>query len=85
MKSQTTMRAKIYAPYRTYFEGDITSLSAEDKTGPFDILPGHKNFMSLLVPCNITVRRNHADDVHLSVSRGVMHVKADKVTVFLDV
>lgn len=85
MKPITTMRAKIYAPFRTYFEGEVSSLSAFSKTGPFDILPGHKNFMSLLVPCMVTVRRKGEDDIQLKISRGVMHVKADRVTVFLDV
>lgn len=81
----TSMHVKVYAPFRTYFDEDAESLSATNKTGPFDILPGHKNFMTLLVPCVITVRRKGKTDFHLKVSRGVMHVKSDKATVFLDV
>jgi F0F1-type ATP synthase epsilon subunit len=80
-----TMHVKVYAPFKTYFDGDAYSLSAESGTGPFDILPHHKNFMSLLVPCTIKVRAPKKDDFNLKVSRGVMHVKADQVTVFLDV
>jgi F0F1-type ATP synthase epsilon subunit len=79
------MQVKIYAPFRTYFDGVAYSLSAENRTGPFDILPRHKNFMSLLVPCAITVRAPKQSDFKLKVTRGVMHVKSDKVTVFLDV
>ena len=51
-----SMQVKIYAPFRTYFEGSAANLSAANKTGPFDILPHHKNFMTLLVPCTVTVR-----------------------------
>lgn len=79
------MHVKIYAPFRTYFEGEAESLSAVNKTGLFDILPLHKNFMTLLVPSTVTVRREGEPDFNLKVSRGVMHVKADKVTVFLDI
>ena len=81
----TTMQVKIYAPFQTYFDGPAFNVSAVNKTGPFDILPRHKNFMSLLVPCTITVRAPERPDFNLRVSRGVMHVKADQVTVFLDI
>ena len=79
------MQVKVYAPFRTYFDGAAASLSAVNKTGPFDILPKHHNFMSLLVPCTITVRVPEKPDFTMHAERGVMHVKADKVTVFLDV
>jgi F0F1-type ATP synthase epsilon subunit len=80
-----SMQVKIYAPFRTYFEGTAVSLSAANGTGPFDILPHHKNFMTLLVPCTVTVRAPDKPDFNLNVSRGVMHVKTDQVTVFLDI
>jgi len=82
---ELTMHVKIYAPFRTYFEGMARSLSAANKTGAFDVLPHHKNFMTLLVPCTITVRAADKQDYNLKVNRGVMHVKSDQVTVFLDI
>lgn len=82
---QPTMMVKIYAPFSVYFQGPANSLSAANKTGAFDVLPHHKNFMTLLVPCTITVRANNKADFQLKVSRGVMHVKADEVTIFLDI
>ncbi|MGA3150395.1 MAG: hypothetical protein ABSD10_02135 [Candidatus Saccharimonadales bacterium] len=84
-QDKLTMRVKIYAPFRTYFEGPAVSLSAANKTGPFDVLPHHRNFMTLLIPCTITVRMPEKADFNMKVSRGVMHVKADKITVFLDI
>lgn len=80
-----TMRVKIYAPFEIYFEGIASSLSANNLTGPFDILPHHKNFMSLLQPGNITVRLEGKPDFSLNITRGIAHVKEDQVTVFLDV
>jgi F0F1-type ATP synthase epsilon subunit len=80
-----TMHVKVYAPFRTYFDDNAYSVSAENRTGPFDVLPHHKNFMSLLVPCTITVRTPKDNEFNLKVTRGVMHVKSDRVTVFLDV
>jgi F0F1-type ATP synthase epsilon subunit len=85
MADKPKMHVKVYAPFRTYFDGDAYSLSAVNRTGDFDILPHHKNFMSLLVPCTITVRSSAKSDFNLKVTRGVIHVKSDKTTVFLDV
>ena len=83
--SNLTMKVKVYAPFKTYFDGPAASLSAVNDTGPFDILPRHKNFMTLLSPCTVTVRVPNRPDFNLEVSGGVMHVKADQTTVFLDV
>ncbi len=80
-----TIHVKIYAPYRTYFEGEASSLSAVNKTGPFDVLAHHKSFMSLLLPCTINVRIPKRPDFNLPIEQGVLHAKNDKVTVFLDV
>ncbi|HEY5550126.1 MAG TPA: F0F1 ATP synthase subunit epsilon [Candidatus Saccharimonadales bacterium] len=79
------MQVKIYAPFQVYFDGPADSLSATNETGPFDILPHHKNFMSLLKPGNLTVRQKGKPDFNMQVDRAVLHVRANKVTVFLDV
>jgi len=81
-----TMEVKVFAPFKTYFEGQALSLSGVNDTGPFDVLPHHKNFMSLLKPTTpIVVRAAGKEDFKMEISRGVMHVSADNVTVFLDV
>lgn len=78
------MHVKVYAPFRTYFNGIANSISAVNETGPFDILPKHHNFMTLLIPCDIIVRADQGDE-KFTISRGIMHVKANRVIVFLDV
>lgn len=80
-----TMQVKIYAPLNTYFDGPADSVSAVNDTGPFDILARHKNFICLLKPGQITVRRAGRSDFTMQIKQAIMHVKADRVTVFLDV
>ena len=82
---QAGMRVKVYAPFRDYFDGQALSISAENATGPFDILPRHHNFISLLTPCELVVRTAGQADQKIRISGGIMHVKADKVIVFLDI
>ncbi len=80
----THMHVKVYAPFRVYFDGLAESISAENLTGPFDILAGHHNFMTLLSPCEIIVR-NDGKEEKVTINKGIMHVKKDEVIVFLDV
>ena len=79
-----SMSVKVSSPFKDYYEGDAFSISGENATGPFDILPQHHNFISLLNPCELTVRSPKGDE-KIQIAGGLMHVKADKVIVFLDV
>lgn len=80
-----TMHAKVYAPFKVYYDGQALSISANNLVGPFDILPKHRNFITLLEPGSLTVRIPNKADLRLPINKGVMHVKADEVRVFLDV
>jgi F0F1-type ATP synthase epsilon subunit len=82
--STTTMLVKVYSPYKVYYDGDASSISAASATGPFDILPKHHNFITLLVPCDLLIRVGKETQT-VSISGGIMHVKANDVVVFLDV
>jgi hypothetical protein len=75
---------KVYSPYHVYYDKDADSVSAENLTGPFDILPGHKNFMSLLTPSEIIIRSTRGEE-RIKSDRAVMHVRNNNVTIFLDV
>ena len=78
------MHIKLYSPFRTYFDDRALSLSAVNDTGPFDILPGHRNFMTLVSPCEVVIR-TEAGESKIKIARAVMHVKANDIVVFLDV
>ena len=79
------MAVKVYAPFKVYFEGDAYSVSAVNATGPFDILPRHKNFLCMLVPCDLEIKPVDGEAKAIKIHRALMHVKADRVVVFVDV
>lgn len=79
------MDVKVHSPFKDYYDGPAFSISAVNATGPFDILPKHHNFITLLQPCDLMVRTVKKGDQKIRISGGIMHVKADKVIVFLDV
>ena len=75
---------KIYSPFKTYFNEDAYSISAANATGPFDILPNHHNFVSLLNACELTVQAPTGQK-RIRISGGMMHVHDNAIRVFLDV
>ena len=79
------MAVKVYAPFQMFYEGEAFSLTAENETGPFDILPKHHNFLCMLVPCELIVHTIDDETKVIKISRALMHVKSEKVTVFVDV
>ena len=79
-----TIAVKVYAPFKVYYEGEAYSLSAVNDTGPFDVLPKHHNFLCMLVPCTLTVQ-SPSGVQNIRVNRALMHVKANRVVVFMDV
>lgn len=78
------MRVKVYGPFKNYFDEPAYSISAENHTGQFDVLPRHHNFMTLVSPCEMKITAPSGDRT-IRINRAVMHVKADQIVVFLDV
>lgn len=82
---QPSMQVRVHSPFRDYYDGLAYSITAENATGIFDVLPHHHSFISLLLPCELIVRTVHEGEIKIQISGGVMHVKADQVIVFLDI
>lgn len=81
----STMQVKVSSPFNNYFEGQAFSVSGVNATGPFDVLPGHHNFICLLEPSTLIIRASSGEEQKINISGGLMHVKANQVVVFLDV
>lgn len=84
-KSEPNMHVLVHSPFREYYDGLAYSITAQNATGEFDVLPHHHNFISLLEPCDLMIRTLTAGDLKISISGGLMHVKADQLVVFLDI
>lgn len=78
------LEVKLYSQFHVYFEGGAESVTALNKTGPFDILPGHANFFTLLTEGKVKIMSG-GEPFEYSVSRGVAQVSDNKVKVFVDI
>jgi hypothetical protein len=87
-KQPVSMHVKVYSPFRDYYDDQALSISSDNLTGPFDILPRHHNFISLLTKSSLIIRPvgdKGTGPIEIRISGGLMHVKSDEVLVFLDV
>lgn len=80
-----TIQVKVFSAYENYYDGPAQSISAENDTGPFDVLPRHHNFMTLINKGEVVIRTDGSENKKLRIEKGIMHVRKNKVTVFLDV
>src|SRR5690606_32773668 len=83
-QEEKLLKIKVYSPFKVYCDCIAESISAENDTGPFDVLPEHHRFMTLLNPCDIVIRLRGKEQ-KIRITRGIMHVRENKVTVCLDV
>lgn len=85
MKEATPkLQVKVFSPYETYYEGEATSVSAVDKTGPFDILANHANFLALLVKGEVKIAAVTGER-KIPIERGLIKVSNNTVVLFANV
>lgn len=78
------LEVKLYSPFHIYFDGGAESVSAANETGPFDVLPGHANFFTLLTAGNVYIK-SAGEEYTYSVNRGVVQVADNTVKMFVDI
>jgi F0F1-type ATP synthase epsilon subunit len=71
------------APFHVYYEGPADSVSALNKVGKFDILPGHADFFSMLDPGEVVIG-TPTDQVVLTIHNGIITVRDNEVMLFVN-
>jgi len=71
------------SPFHIYYEGDAHVVSAANNVGPFDILPGHADFFSILRPGKVIVE-NENDSIVFTIASGIISVRDNEVLLFVD-
>lgn len=83
-KAPESLHVKVWSPFQVYYDDEASSISGDNGTGPFDILPQHRNFITLLNACNLILQTSDGE-VRIRISGGIMRVHRNTVTVFLEV
>lgn len=71
------------APFNVYYEGAAESVTATNRVGEFDILPGHADFFSVLSPCEVVIKGD-GDPVAFNINAGMITVRNNDVMLFVN-
>ncbi len=72
------------APFKIYYEGAATVVSAANKVGPFDILPGHADFFSVMSPGEVIIETGSAEPIKFDINNGIVTARDNEVMMFLN-
>jgi F0F1-type ATP synthase epsilon subunit len=74
------------APFHIYYEGEAMTVSASNSVGPFDILPGHADFFSILDPGNVSINIGTGEEpMTFDITNGIVAVRNDEVMLFVNI
>lgn len=82
-KAEAQLQVTARAPFRVYYEGPAKAVSASNKVGRFDILPGHADFFSVMNPGEVVIE-TPKDSVNFTISNGIITVRDDEVLLFVN-
>ena len=70
---------------KVLFSGEAKSLSSTNEKGPFDILPYHANFFSIIKEKIMIIHRDNKKTEISIKDNGIMKVMENKVSIFLGI
>ncbi len=81
--ANTQLKVIARAPFHIYYEGNATIVSAVNRIGKFDILPGHADFFSVMTAGDVSIQTD-ADTITFPISGGIVGVRDDEVMLFVN-
>ena len=79
----TDLKVIARAPFQVYYEGPAKVVSAANKVGKFDVLPGHADFFSVMNPGEVVIETEKGP-VNFDISNGIISVRDDEVMLFVN-
>ena len=80
-----TLNVVARSPFELYYEGEATAISATNRIGNFDILPGHADFFSMLEPGEIIVQPEGKEPVTIDAKSGILTVRDNQAFLFVNI
>lgn len=80
-----TLHVQVLSPKGLVWEGEARSVSSVNSQGPFDLLPQHAHFISLINKQPITVIDQNGVEQVLTYDTAVVRLFDDVVTVYADI
>lgn len=72
------------APFTVYYEGEADAVSASNPVGPFDVLPGHADFFSVLEPGQVVIDTGAEEPIMFDIHAGIITARDNEVHLFVN-
>ena len=84
-KPDLTAKLNVIArsPFELYYEGESTAVSASNRVGAFDVLPGHADFFSMLVPGEVIIQTND-EPIKIDAKSGIIAIRNNQAYIFIN-
>lgn len=83
-KTKQPLNVIARAPFEIYYEGPAEVVSAKNSIGPFDVLPGHADFFSVLEPCQVIIDTGNGEPVTFDIGAGIITAQDNDVHLFVN-
>lgn len=80
--AKQALKVAVYTIKQVLYEGDVEALSSTNIRGPFDILPMHSQFISLIEK-ELILHHGNGEQSKFDVIKGIIHVVNNEAKVFL--
>lgn len=71
------------APFHVYYQGVAQAVTAINKVGEFDILPGHADFFSILDPGEVVITTK-SEPIVFDINNGILTARDNEVMLFVN-
>ena len=82
-KYSKTLNVIARAPFTIYYEGPAHSVSAFNRVGPFDVLPGHADFFSVMDAGQVVIDTG-SEPVVFDINAGIITARDNEVHLFVN-
>lgn len=83
--SETKLTVNARAPFHVYYDGPADAVSALNKVGQFDILPGHADFFSVMEPGEVLIETGAKEPVTFTITNGIVTARDNEVMLFVNI
>lgn len=80
--SNPTLHVRIISPQQLILETEASSVSSKNLQGPFDILPQHANFITIIEDSPIIVRVPNQKKATFNFPLSIIFVTENKVNIY---
>lgn len=78
------LNVRIISPKEDVFSGEALSVSSVNSAGPFDILPEHAKFVTLVEKQPLVLRLPNKEKREFGFTLAIIHVRENRVSIYIN-